>query len=733
MTIAKRFPHFKQQQSRECGALCLRMIAKYFGRLYSTETLLDLSRQKNEGATLLGLSEAAEAIGMHTIAAKISFNRLIDDIPLPGIAHWKENHFVVVVDANPYEVVIADPAYDAVVTIPREVFLEGWVGDSKGVEAEGVILLMEPTPEFHNIGIPAAPQTGFRYIWDYFSKYKTTLLIQFAGLVIGLFLMAVFPFIVQALVDKSIESKNPELLYIFLIAWILLYLCKVLLDMARGFLTYHLGSKVNIRISTAFMLKVIRLPLPYFKSRVLDDIMHLFIENNRIQHFLAVELFAMIYASSLLVVLSLVLAFFSIPIFLVFVAFMILQGLTTFYFLRRRKEISYERHKYAAARYNKLLDIIRGIADIRLNNAAQAKRWSWEKSEAELHYINKKIFNTGEFLRQIPFYLGDLRNIIIIFLSALTVISGQMTIGILVAVVFILMQANQPFKQVVDFLLGYQETRQVLERMEEIKHKHSRESEESLDSLPDNADIIIENVSFRYEGEHSPWAIKNLSLKIPFAKTSVIAGPNGSGKTTLLNLILKTYTPEAGTIKFGNFPLNEIPEDELLEKCGVVQQEGYIFYDTIARNIALGTGTTDSKRLYEAARMANLLPFLERLKNGFRTIVGEGGIGLSKGQKQCILIARALYRNPEYLFLDEATNDLDAETERIILENIKSAFRGKTVLIFANRIPVDFIADEIIPLAIPRQTLAATMETTTRRGTKNMKGQGNSDHQSSPV
>ncbi len=722
MLQSKKFPHYKQQQSRECGAVCLRMIAKHHGKLFSTETLLELARQRDEGATLLGISEAAEAIGMHTVAARLTFSRLIEDIPLPGIAHWKGNHFVVVVKANELEVVIADPAYDSIVTLPRSVFLEGWTGTPNDTQAEGVILLMEPTPDFFKVTGQDSGTQGLKDIWSYFSQNRGVMLTLFIGMAFGLFLMLVFPFIVQTLVDRGIENKDPGLLYIFLLAWVMLFIGKVILDMARSFLTFHLGSKVNIRFITSFMQKVMQLPLRFFASRMPDDVMQLFYDNARVQRFLTTDFFSVIYSGALLILLSGVLLIFSTPVFLVFLAFTLAQGLAVFFFLRKRKEISYERHKHSTTHFGKLLDIIRGMSDIRLSNAAHSQRWSWEKSEAQLYRVNKMIFNTGEFSRQVPFYLGEFRNIFIIFLAALSVINGQISVGILVAIVFILMQIDNPFKKVVDFFLGYQETIQIIQRMDEIKSLKSANIGGTLDLLPSKANIRGEGISFRYGGEYSPWAIRDLDFTIQYGRSTAIIGSSGSGKTTLLNLLLKTYTPETGIIKVGDFPLNEISDTALLEKCGVVQQDGHIFSESIARNIALGAGAIDSQRLIEASQIANVFPFLERMHHGFKTVIGEGGVGLSKGQKQCILIARALYRNPEYLFLDEATNDLDYQTEKTILSNIKAAMKGKTLVVFASRMPTDITFDDVIPLAIPKLKHVRYGETNVRGGRKRVRG-----------
>ncbi|MEZ4959606.1 MAG: peptidase domain-containing ABC transporter [Saprospiraceae bacterium] len=699
--MLKKFPHHRQPHSRDCGATCLGMIAEYYGKFYRIEYLRKLTRQTQQGATLLGISDAAEHIGMHTVGAKLTYHRLIDDIPLPGIAHWKETHFVVVVDANQKEVVVADPDMDGVATISKSDFLKGWTGNPDDGGQEGIILLMEPTAAFYTTPEQQPEKRDNSFIWKKILEQKALLTFLVIGILFSVLLAVTFPFILQTVVDESIYREDIQLLNMILIAWIALFISQVGLEFVRRFILFHIGTKVNIELITEFMMKVLTLPIRFFLNRLSEDVLQTLYDNPRVQRFFTQDALSLLYAALLLSLFSLVLVVFSVPVFLVFLGASLLQALFIHIFLKKRKALNYYRYELSANHFSKLNDLIRGIKDIKLNNAERTQRWIWEQSEAKLYQIGKKYALSNELSLQVPFYLGELRNIFIIYLSARAVMDGDMSVGVLMAIIFIVLQLDKPLKQVIEFFLGLQETRLSLERMDEIRNFGLGENEYTMDVLPESGLLEGENVSFRYDDRQPYWVIKDLDFKIVPGKTTAIVGPSGSGKTTLLHLLLNFYKPEEGSVKIGDIKLSEIRPDVWLEKCGVVQQDGHLLHDTVARNIALGDDIIDNKRLMEAARIANILPFLERMPKGFGTVVGEGGVGLSKGQRQGILIARAVYRKPDYLLLDEATNDLDEANERIVLQRIQKAFSGKTIIIAASRPNLPMHIDRIIPLAVP--------------------------------
>ena len=712
--MSNRFPHFKQLHSRDCGAVCLRMIAQYYGRIYTTEQLRSLANQQREGVTLLDISNAAEAIGMHTVGAQLTYARLAEDIPLPGVAHYKGNHFVVVVEANSKNVTIADPDLETTMTIPYQDFLQKWTGGGS-IQDEGVILLMEPTADFFspkgglstNEAKKAEDKTK-AHLWQNLFQNKKLLWLLGFSVFAGAAITATVPFLLRMAVDEGIEFQNNNLLNVIIGAWLLLFIGRIGMDFVKRFIMFHVGSKAYIQLITGFMMKVLQLPVRFFESKMTDDVMQVFYDNQSVQRFYSRDLVSMVFSSLLLVLFSAALAVFKFKLFLILLAASIIQAFTIWLFLKRRHPLNYQRHEFSASHYNKLSDIVRGVKEIKLNSADKARRWVWEKSEAQLHRLRKEYSKSNDLYFRIPYYIGELRDIIIIYYAAVAAIEGNMSAGVLVAIIFILMQLNNPVKQVIDFFLGYLDTKMRIERMNEIYSLDEGTQEIKVNVLPETGNLTGENMSFRYKSANAPWILHNLSFTIPRGRTTVIVGPNGSGKSTLLNLLVNFLQPTQGIIRLSDIKLSEIKHSVWLSACGVVQQDGYIFNDTIASNIALGGEVVNSERLLEAARIANIMPFLEGFEDGFSTVVGESGKGLSKGQKQSILIARAVYNKPDFLFLDEATNDLDSVNERIVLSRILTAFKGKTVVIFASRKSLPIKVHHIIQLAAPKTSNIAS-------------------------
>jgi ATP-binding cassette subfamily B protein len=678
------------------------MISQYYGKFFTTEQLRPLAHQKQEGVTLLNISEAAEMLGMHTIGAKLTYQRLIDDIPLPGIAYWKGNHFVVVYEADAKQVTIADPSTDQLAVISPSAFLEGWVNDPEGYGQEGVILLMEPTANFFSAENPQVERQKPFFIWENLVGFKGLLAFLGVAVLFGALLAATFPFIMQLIVDESIEQQNAELLPFVVVAWIVLFISQIGLDFIRRFLLFHIGAKLNIKLLTDFIIKLLHLPATFFQSRMTDDVMQTLYDNPRVHRFFTRDAVSVIYSSLVISLLLLVLLAFNLKICLTVTLFALVQVLFVRFFINKRKSLNFNRHKLAAERYSRLTDLIRGIRDIKLANAEQTQRWAWERSEARLYKVSRSYSLSDELSLQIPFALGELRNIIVIFFAAMAVIEGGMSVGVMVAVLFILTQLNGPIRQLIEFFIGWQEAKMGMERMNEVFTHDNANKNDRIDQLPADGMLEAEDLHFRYEGEHSPWIIRNLDFQVPTGKVTAVVGPNGSGKSTLLNLLTTFLKPQEGILKFGGFKLDDFQASAWLKHCGVVAQDGHLFYDTIARNIVLGEETIDNRRLMEAAKIANILPFVERLQHGLYTMVGEGGVGLSKAQKQGILIARAIYKQPEILFLDEATNDLDGQNEAIVLSRIEEAFKGKTIVLFTSRINLPIHIHNVIPLALPK-------------------------------
>ncbi|MEY3050309.1 MAG: hypothetical protein RLY31_94 [Bacteroidota bacterium] len=674
------------------------MVTQYHGRYFSTAQLRQLVRQTSEGSTLLDLSEAAEAIGMHTVGARLTYDRLADDIPLPGIVHWRGNHFIVVVEVHANTAVVADPENDALETVSQAYFMEQWIGPDASPASEGIVLLMEPTADFHGNPDKQAASVRPGFLWRRFLSHPRLFVFLLAAMVIGTLLSAVAPLLLRTMVDESVARQDLDVLRIVFIAWIWLYTCQAGLEVVRRLLLFHLGAKVNIKLLTTYLKRLLAMPLSFFQVRQSEDVVQTLLDTGRLYRFLTRESLALLQTSLLTLLYGGLLLAVSGKLFLVYALTAFLQGLALWYFLRRREKGQNIRQDLAASRYGQLTDMVRGIKDIKLANAERNLRWSWERTEARLFQSSRSKVLSEELSMMIPYYLGELRNILVIYLAAQMMVAGLVSAGGLVAVIFILTQLNNPLRQLIAYFIGWQEVKPRLERMEEVGGQVVSESDLKLDVLPEEGELVLERVSFQYEGGKRPWVFQEFHARIPKRKVTVIVGPSGSGKSTLLNLLLNFMQPQEGIVKFGGVKLTDLDHAAWLARCGVVPQDGHLFQGSIAQNIALGSDVIDQNHLLEAALLANLLPMLEHLPHGFQTVIGEGGTGLSKGQRQSVLIARAIYQNPAILFLDEATNDLDPESEELVLERIVQAFQHRTVVIFSSRpqLPVRF--DHVITL-----------------------------------
>lgn len=660
------------------------MIARYYGRNFHIERLMSLAHQRQSGASMLGISEAAEAIGMHTVGAKMSFNELLDDIPLPGIAHWRGSHFVVVVEATDKYVIVADPAADDLITLPVAAFIEGWTGEADP-DARGIILLMEPTAAFYSQENDQVRSLSAGELFKRFFSYKGLITLVALSLAASLFLMFLFPFLFKTMVDKGVESQAPQVLLKVMVIWLVLYLIKAGLDFFKNSLLSFIGRRVNLQMLVEFMRKILRLPLSFFHSRRADDIIQLLYDNTRLQRFLTQELVSVIYATFLLLIYGVIMAVFSWKVLVVFAVATALQVAVTLLLLKKRQTTNYHRLEQAASHFHLLNELLRGVQAIRLNNAELAYRWNWERSEVRLNKLSNDWQNSYQRTTDWSNIIGELRNILIIYLSLVSVTTGQLSIGALVAILFILTQVGTPVRQIMDYFLGWQDVKYMLSRMDYIRSSPEVDEKGTIDVVPAGANLTGEGVSFRYDEEDAAWVFRYFDFEIEPGKVNCFVGKSGCGKSTLLNLLLGSLEPGEGVIKVGGVPLSDIVQSAWLEKCGVVPQDGHIFSASIARNIAIGEDQIDGERLFKAAKMAGVLSFIDRFSNGFQTKVGEGGAGLSRGQRQCILIARALYKEPEFLFLDEPTNDLDSIAEEHILKAIFEAYHDKTVVLFSNR------------------------------------------------
>ncbi len=700
--MPKSFPFYQQLDAMDCGATCLRMIARHYGVYYPPEQLREMTYVGKQGVTLLGISDAAEHIGLQSLAIKTTYDRLIKDIPLPCIAHWNQNHFVVVYWVSKKYVWIADPAVGQF-KLTREEFIENWIDEDhpehEDGEALGVLLLLEPTPEFYERDGGRVNKASWGYVLSYFRKYQNLIGQLVLGLLLGSILQLIFPFLIKAIVDVGINTLDVAFITLVLVAQLVLFATQVAIEFFRSWILLHVGVRVNISLISDFLIKLTKLPLRFFDSRMTGDLMQRIADNERVQRFFSSTTLISVFSFFNFIAFSIILIYWHPVVFGLFFIGTTLNIAWILFFMRRRRELDYKRFDQSAENQSSLIELINGMQEIKLHNAEKQKRWAWERIQAKLFRTSLSALRIEQVQRSGAVFINEAKNVFITFVVAQAVVESQMTLGMLVAVQYIVGQLNAPLNQLVEFIRSLQEARISLERMNEIHTKANEENPgEKITLLPEYGDLVMEHVSFQYEGPHSPMVLRNISLRIPRGKTTAIVGSSGSGKTTVLKLLLNFYQPVKGIIRVGDVNLNSLQTRMWRSQCGVVMQDGYIFNDTIARNIALGDEIIDKQKLLRAVKVVNMQNYIESLPLGYNTKIGEDGVGLSQGQKQRLLIARAVYKNPEYIFFDEATTALDAYNEMLIMENLEEFFRHRTVVIVAHRLSTVVNADNIVVL-----------------------------------
>nr|WP_199158504.1 peptidase domain-containing ABC transporter [Pedobacter sp. ASV2] len=692
------FPFYKQPDQMDCGPTCLRMIARHYGKNFSLQRLREISGINREGVSLLGISEAAEKIGFRTTGIKLSLSQ-IKEVEFPMILHWDQNHFVVLYKIKRNKFFVADPAKGLIEYTETE-FSKHWLSTTSGGESEGVLLTLSPSPDFYTQDGDKNDGLDFSYLLKYLYRYKQLVIQLFVGLGVGSLLQLILPFLTQSVVDIGINTRNLNFIYIILIAQTMLFIGRMSVDFIRSWILLHISTRINISILTDFLIKLMKLPMGYFDTKMTGDILQRMNDQKRIESFLTGSTLSVIFSMFNLVIFAVVLAYYNINIFIIFVVSSILYSLWVVFFLKRRRELDFKRFDISAKNQSSVVQLISGMQEIKLNNCEQQKRWEWERIQAGLFRFNVKSLALGQYQQAGTFFINEGKNILITFLVAKSVIDGQLTLGAMMAVQYIIGQLNSPIEQMLGFVQQLQDAKISLERLNEIREM---DDEEPLDKtfireLPEDKSINIENLSFTYPGAGNEPVLSKIDLSIPAGKTTAIVGMSGSGKTTILKLLLRFYEPQKGDIKIGNSYLNQVSFRYWRGLCGVVMQDGFIFSDSIAKNIAVGDEYPNMAKLKHAINVANINDFVESLPLGLNTKIGSEGNGISQGQKQRILIARAVYKDPEYIFFDEATNALDANNEKVIMENLESFFKGRTVVVVAHRLSTVKNADNIIVL-----------------------------------
>lgn len=692
------FPFYKQHDEMDCGPTCLRMISKFYGRSYPVQELRQLSFTTRQGSSMLGLSAAAEKIGFRTLGVKVPFDKISSEAPLPCIAHWNHQHFVVIRKVKKNKVYVADPAY-GMLTYSKQEFLKSWQSDAN----EGMLLLLEPTPEFYEREDsgekqPARKIMGFSFLFKYLFKYKKLILQLLVGLLAGSFFQLILPFLTQSIVDVGVQNRDVKFIYLILFAQLMLFFSRTAIEIIRSWILVHISSRINISLVSDFFIKLMKLPISFFDVKMTGDIMQRIGDHQRIETFLTSTSLNIIFSFVNLIIFSLILVYYSLTIFVVFFTGSLLYFLWIVVFLKARADLDFKRFHQNAKKQSKVMELINGMQEIKLHNAERQKRWQWERIQVNLFKLSLKGLALGQTQNIGSGLINELKNILITFLAAKLVINGEITLGMMLSISYIIGQLNSPVVQLVGFVQSLQDARISIERLSEI---HSKEDEEPLgaktvDSIDKDSPITLSKVSFHYPGMVSDLVLKDLNFVIPANKITAIVGASGSGKTTLMKLLLKFYSPISGDIKIGNDNLESVSPVMWRDSCGVVMQEGYIFSDTIANNIAVGVDDIDMTRLKHAASVANIKDYIESLALSYNTRIGMEGMGMSTGQKQRILIARAVYKNPEFIFFDEATSALDANNEKIIMNNLNEFFKGRTVVVIAHRLSTVKNADQII-------------------------------------
>ncbi|MEE4197102.1 MAG: peptidase domain-containing ABC transporter [Bacteroidales bacterium] len=697
------FPFYKQLDAMDCGPSCVRMIAKYYGKNYTLQTLRDKSYITREGVSMLGISDAAEAIGFRSMGVRITFEQLLKEAPLPCIAHWKQNHFVVVYKIKQtrrgISVHVADPAR-GIIKFTREEFISGWATTKEDGQEKGLCLLLETTPDFYQTEDEKPDKSGFKFLFSYLRPYKRIITQLFLGLILGSLLQLIFPFLTQSIVDKGINNQDLGFVTLIIIAQLVLIFSRTLVEFIRSWILLHLGTRINISLISDFLIKMMKLPVSFFDSKMIGDLIQRIGDHRRIESFLTSSTLNILFSFFNLVIFGIVLFIYSVNIFLIFLVGSVLYTLWVYLFMKKRRELDNRRFAQLSDNQSNIIQLITGMQEIKLNNCEKQKRWEWERIQARLFRVSIARLSLNQYQQAGGVFINEVKNVIITFIAAKSVIDGNMTLGMMLAVQYIMGQLNSPINQMISFLQSTQDAKISMERLGEIHQKEDEESDETpkIDILPEHRDLNIEQVSFQYEGPHSPFVLEDVELKIPEQKITAIVGTSGSGKTTLIKLLLGFYQPVKGKINLGDQHLGNISNRLWRDKCGVVMQDGFIFSDSIANNIAVSDEIPDRKKLLHAVKVANIQEFIESLPLGYNTKIGQNGVGLSQGQKQRILIARAVYKNPEFIFFDEATNALDANNERVIMENLEHFFRGKTVVIVAHRLSTVKNADQIVVL-----------------------------------
>ena len=695
----QQFPLFKQHDSMLFGITCLKMVCKYYGAFYSIEFLSSLCKEGREGISLLAMSKGADSLGLKNECGLAEIAELKNS--LPCILHWNQNHFVVLYKVNKGKIFyIADPA-KGLTKYSLEDFKKHWISTKLGGEEKGIAMFIEPTSEFYERQIEEPMEKrSFKFLFGYIKKYRKYFGQIVLGLFVGSLLQLILPFLTQAIVDVGIKKHSISFIWLILLGQLVLTISRTAIDFIRRWLLLHISMRINISLVSDFFIKLLKLPMSFFETKLLGDLMQRMGDHSRVNGFLTQQTLSIVFSFFTFIVFSIVLLFYNWLIFSIFLLGSLLYGSWLALFLRRRKVLDYEFFEQQAINNNKTYEFITSMQEIKLQDCEQRRRWEWEDVQAELFGVQMKSLKLQQTQEAGSIFINELKNIIITVVAATAVIQGQLTLGMMLAVQYIIGQLNSPVEQLMGFFYSVQDVKISLERINEIHNVDDENGKNGLQTIvrEESKGIDFENVNFKYDPHALKAIIDNVNIQIPKGKVTAIVGASGSGKTTLIKLMLGYYPVLSGQISIDGTDINTLNKKWWRRQCGVVMQDGVIFSESIARNIAIDDSDIDKERLQRAAKIACINDYIMGLPLKYNTKIGRDGIGLSQGQKQRILIARAVYKNPDYIFLDEATNSLDANNERMIVENLNQFYKGKTVVIVAHRLSTVKNADQIVVL-----------------------------------
>ena len=692
-----------QSDSMMCGITCLQMVCKYFGREVSLRTLSKLCVATSEGVSMLGVNEAANKLGLRTMCARTDFDTL-SKATLPCVLHWNQNHFVVLYKVRKGRIFyVADPG-KGLVKYNLEEFGKHWVSTASQGEEKGIAMFLEPTLEFYSHKVDNEEEDGsprsFQFLFGYIKQYRKYFGQIVLGLLVGSLLQLILPFLTQSIVDVGIKNQNIGFIWLILLGQLMLTISRTAIDFIRRWLLLHISLRINISLVSDFFIKLLKLPMSFFDTKLMGDLMQRMGDHSRVNSFLTQQTLSIVFSLFTFVVFSIVLLSYNWLVFAIFMLGSLLYGGWLALFLRRRKVLDYELFEQQAINNNKTYEFITSMQEIKLQDCEQRRRWEWEDVQADLFNVQMKSLKLQQTQEAGSIFINELKNIVITVVAATAVIHGQLTLGMMLAVQYIIGQLNSPVEQLMSFFYSVQDVRISLERINEIHHVDDENGKQGLETsvTDETKGIDMENINFKYDPHALKTIIDDVSLTIPKGKVTAIVGASGSGKTTLIKLMLGYYPVLGGQINIGGTDVNTLNKKWWRRQCGVVMQDGVIFSESIARNIAVDDGEIDKERLQKAAEIACIHDYVMGLPLKYNTKIGRDGVGLSQGQKQRILIARAVYKNPDYIFLDEATNSLDANNERMIVEHLDEFYKGKTVVIVAHRLSTVKNADQIVVL-----------------------------------